>query len=185
MTAGELRQAWQRVVSRLEANAPVTAASVLPPTAPGEIDAARERMGIVFPQELNAWFLLSGMSEDPDVLVEGIVPGRGGMLGLAALEGVHHFKMEIERDDPSDDPGFPFWHEQWIPLFSDSDACYGKFLDARTGRIGSFGDGDAPSFGVHMSMSALFHVTADLMAEINSPARGAAGRVCDGRLIWN
>ncbi|MCX5315887.1 SMI1/KNR4 family protein [Streptomyces sp. NBC_00154] len=181
---GEVGQAWQRVLSWLEVNAPVTASSVLPPVAVGEIDAAQERMGVVFPQELRAWLLITGLDEGPDDSVAGILPGLGGLLGLTAMESFYNFKMEIERDDPSDEPGLPFWHEQWVPIFSDSDACYGKFLDTRTGQIGSFGDGDLPSFGVHESLSALFNETANLMGQITYDAGGVVGSVQNGRLIW-
>lgn len=180
MAVEDVGRAWQRVVSWLEAHAPVTAlataSSALAPATPEAIDAAQERMGVVFPPELRTWLLTAGMDGAPDAAVEGVLPGSGGLLGLGSMERRYGLKTEIERDDPSDAPDCPFWHEQWIPVFSDSDACYGTFLDARTGRIGSFGDGDPPSFGVHASLSALFAETAGLMARIAADAPDAAGQ---------
>ncbi|MFB7558392.1 SMI1/KNR4 family protein [Streptomyces brevispora] len=182
---GDVRPAWQRLVDWLETNAPATASSVLAPATPAAITAAEERMGVGFPVELRTWLLASGADNGPVGVTEGVVPGNRDVLGLAAMERTYHFKREIERDDPSDDPEFPFWHEQWIPIVSDDDACYGMFLDVRSGRIGSFGDGDAPSFGVHESLTALFSETAVLMEQISAGAQRAAGRVQDGRLIWD
>ena len=183
---GDVQLAWRRLVDWLETNAPATASSVLAPAAPAAVTAAEERMGVVFPVELRTWLLASGADNDPVGVTEGVVPGNNrDLLGLAAMERTYHFKMEIERDDPSDDPEFPFWHEQWIPIISDDDSCYGKFLDARSGQIGSFGDGDEPSFGVHESLTALFSETAVLMEKISAGAQGATGRVQGGRLIWD
>lgn len=180
-----MQLAWQRLVDWLETNAPVTASSVLAPVTPAAITAAEERMGVSFPVELRTWLLTSGADNDAVGVTEGVVPGNRDLLGLAAMERTYHFKMEIERDDPSDDPEFPFWHEQWIPIISDDDACYGKFLDVRSGQIGSFGDGDAPSFGVHESLTALFNETVFLMEQISAGSQRAVGRVQDGRLIWD
>lgn len=185
MTVGDVQLAWQRLVNWLGTHAPATASSVLAPAAPAAIAAAEERMGVGFPVELRTWLLESGADNDPVGVTEGVVPGNRDLLGLAAMERTYHFKMEIERDDPSDDPEFPFWHEQWIPIISDDDSCYGKFLDVRSGQIGSFGDGDEPSFGVHESLTALFSETLVLMAQISAGAQRAAGRVQDGRLIWD
>lgn len=182
---GDVQLAWQRLVDWLETNAPTTASSVLAPAAPAAITAAEERMRVVFPAELRTWLQASGADNDSEGVTEGVVPGNRDLLGLAAMERTYHFKMEIERDDPSDDPEFPFWHEQWIPIISDDDACYGKFLDVRSGQIGSFGDGDAPSFGVHASLTRLFIETVVLMEQISAGAQGATGRVQGGRLIWD
>ncbi|MFB7009595.1 MULTISPECIES: SMI1/KNR4 family protein [unclassified Streptomyces] len=182
---GDVQLAWQRLVDWLETNAPTTASSILAPAPPAAITAAEERMCVVFPVELRTWLQASGADNDAEGATEGIVPGNRDLLGLAAMERTYHFKMEIERDDPSDDPEFPFWHEQWIPIVSDDDACYGKFLDARSGQIGSFGDGDAPSFGVHESLTVLFSETVVLMEQISAGAQGATGRVQGGRLIWD
>ncbi|MFF9351438.1 SMI1/KNR4 family protein [Streptomyces sp. NPDC014734] len=182
---GDVQLAWQRLVDWLETNAPKTASSILAPAPPSAITAAEERMCVVFPAELRTWLQASGADKDPEGVMEGVMPGNRDVLGLAAMERTYHFKMEIERDDPSDDPEFPFWHEQWIPIVSDDDACYGKFLDARSGQIGSFGDGDAPAFGVHESLTVLFSETVVLMEQISAGARDAPGRVQDGRLIWD
>ncbi|MFE2021853.1 SMI1/KNR4 family protein [Streptomyces sp. NPDC059499] len=183
---GDVQLAWQRLVDWLETNAPATASSVLAPATPAAITAAEKRMGVVLPGDLRTWLLASGADNGPVGVTEGVVPGSNrDLLGLAAMERTYHFKMEIERDDPSDDPEFPFWHEQWIPIISDDDACYGRFLDVRSGQIGSFGDGDAPSFGVHESLSALFSETVALMEQISSGAQGATGRVQGSRLIWD
>ncbi|MET8402193.1 SMI1/KNR4 family protein [Streptomyces sp900116325] len=183
---GDVQLVWRRLVDWLETNAPATASTVLAPAAPAAVTAAEERMGVVFPVELRMWLLASGADNDPVGFTEGVVPGNNrDLLGLAAMERTYHFKMEIERDDPSDDPEFPFWHEQWIPIISDDDSCYGKFLDVRSGQIGSFGDGDEPSFGVHESLTALFSETLVLMEQISAGAQGATGRVQGGRLIWD
>ncbi|MEU2247052.1 SMI1/KNR4 family protein [Streptomyces sp. NPDC019224] len=182
---GDAQATWQRLMEWLENNAPMTATSVLGPAAPEEIASAEERMGVRFPADLRSWLLTSGAGGSAENVTQGVLPGNRDFLGLTAIEKTYQFKMEIERDDPSDDPDFPFWHEQWIPVVSDDDACYGKFLDARSGRIGSFGDGDAPSFGVHESLTALFGETLALMERISTGARDARGRVEDGRLIWD
>ncbi|MFJ6462974.1 SMI1/KNR4 family protein [Streptomyces sp. NPDC091387] len=176
----EAQRAWRRLAGWLEAHAPVTAASVPGPAAAADISATEDRMGVAFPAELRAWLLESGAGE----ATEGVAPGNRDFLGLVAMERTYAFKMEIERDDPSDDPEFPFWHEQWIPVVSDEDSCYGKFLDARSGRIGSFGDGDAPSFEVHASLAGLFDDTVALMEQISAGASPTAGHVEDGRLVW-
>ncbi|MFF1415751.1 SMI1/KNR4 family protein [Streptomyces sp. NPDC058289] len=182
MTVESLEDSWQRVVDWLETNAPVTASELHSPVRPEDIDAAQERMGVFFPEEFRAWLVLTGADNDRET-TEGVLPGFGGLLSLARMERIYQLKMEIENDDPSDPDDAPFWQEHWIPIFADSDAKYGKFLDAHTGQIGSFEHADAPSFGVHDSLSALFSETADLMAQIAN-ASAAVGTVQNGRLIY-
>ncbi|MEU8629322.1 hypothetical protein [Streptomyces sp. NPDC048669] len=104
---GDVQLAWQRLVDWLETNAPTTASSILAPATPAAITAAEERMCVVFPVELRTWLQASGADNDSEGATEGIVPGNRDLLGLAAMERTYHFKMEIERDDPSDDPEFP------------------------------------------------------------------------------
>ncbi|MFJ9855416.1 SMI1/KNR4 family protein [Streptomyces sp. NPDC101150] len=178
-------QAWQRVTVWLERHAPATARTGLAPAAPEMIGAAEERMGVVFPAELRAWLLGAGLDGDPDDVLMGVLPGISGLLGVRGIERVYAFKMEIERDDPSEEPEFAFWQEGWIPVCSDSDACYGRFMEVSTGRIGSFSDGDVPSFGDYPSLAALFGETADAMERISSGAPGAPGAVESGRLLWH
>ncbi|MFJ2746233.1 SMI1/KNR4 family protein [Streptomyces sp. NPDC087440] len=182
---GDVQVVWQRLVGWLGENAPRTASAVLAPATQTSISAAEERMGLVFPDELQRWLLLSGTGDDSVDVTKGVMAGNRNLLGLAAIERIYEFKMDIERDDPSDDPDFPFWHEQWIPIVSDDDACYGKFLDVCSGQIGSFGDGDWPSFGTHESLFALFSDTITLMEQITSEMQHPFGRIQGGSLIWD
>ncbi|MFE5113572.1 hypothetical protein [Streptomyces sp. NPDC056663] len=105
---GDVQLAWQRLVDWLETNAPTTASSILAPAPPAAITAAEERMCVVFPVEPRTWLQASGADNDPEGVTEGVVPGNRDLLGLTTMERTYHFKTEIERDDPSHDPEFPF-----------------------------------------------------------------------------
>lgn len=116
MTVESVGRAWQRVVDWLGTHVPVTASGLHGPVRPEEIDAAQERMGVVFPEELRAWLLMTGMDTDREDTVEGVLPGIGDLLGLARMERIYLLKMEIEHEDPSDPDDAPFWQEHWIPV---------------------------------------------------------------------
>ncbi|MYR60850.1 hypothetical protein GTY54_33010 [Streptomyces sp. SID625] len=62
----------------------------------------------------------------------------------------------------------------WVPVSAESDGCYGRFLDARTGKVGSWTGGAFPRDAEHASSAALFPAAADRPE--GGDAAGTAGR---------
>ncbi|MEU4107645.1 histone-like nucleoid-structuring protein Lsr2 [Streptomyces sp. NPDC027717] len=109
----------------------------------------------------------------------GVVPGGGLLLGLTDIERVHLHKTEVAELTSSGDPDCPYWRREWVPVCAESDGFYGTFVDARTGRVGSWSEGNLPNDGQFPSLAAYFQDVAERLegaASGESAARRAPGR---------
>ncbi|WTE38754.1 Lsr2 family protein [Streptomyces sp. NBC_01618] len=78
--------------------------------------------------------------------------------------------------EPSDDPDYPSWRQEWVPIAAESDGFYGRFLNTRTGSIGSWTEGSYPEEGKFPSLFAFFQDAADHLEGVSSDnARETAG----------
>lgn len=188
----DVRRAWGRVTSWLEQNAPVTYEAISGPASEKGITDAEERIGVSLPQDLREWLLMNSMGQgSPDpvgCLVSwgcgGIVSQDAFLLGIRDIERVYLHQMGTEVMEPSDDPDYPNWRQEWIPFMSEGDGFYGQFVDARDGRVGRWSEGSLPEVGQYPSLAAYFDRVAEGLERI--AAEGiAACRIVDGRLVWS
>ncbi|WP_240797869.1 histone-like nucleoid-structuring protein Lsr2 [Streptomyces sp. F001] len=84
----------------------------------------------------------------------------------------------MEEMEPSEDPDYPSWRREWVPISSESDGFHGKFLNTRTGSIGSWAEGSSPKEGEHTSLFAFFQDVADQL-EGGNASKTAGGHMRD------
>ncbi|MGW1885000.1 Lsr2 family DNA-binding protein [Streptomyces sp. NPDC001970] len=83
--------------------------------------------------------------------------------------------LGMEEMEPSEDPDYPSWRREWVPISAESDGFYGKFLDTRTGSIGSWTEGSCPEEGAYTSLFAFFQDVADHLEGVSGNASESAG----------
>lgn len=173
----DVGQAWGRVTSWLRQNAPSVFAGLGGPGSPTAISDAEERMGLKLPREMLQWLLANdiGGEQPPDAdscLValgcEGIIPNGGLLLGLTDIQHVYLHMWGLEKMQPSADPESAFWRREWVPIAAESDGFYGRFLDTRTGTVGSWCEGQNPEEGRFASLADFFHDAADHLEGVSS-----------------
>ncbi len=181
--AGDVRQAWGRVTGWLEQHAPAVFAALGGPGSATAVRATETRMGLVFPTEMRQWLLANDIdagrrpdSGSPLVALGcgGVLPGGGLLLGLTDIERVHLHRTAVAEREPSADPDHPSWRREWVPVAAESDGFYGRFLDTRTGTVGSWTEGAFPRDAEHASLTAFFQAVADDLE--GRDAEGTAGR---------
>lgn len=188
--ADDVSVAWDRITGWLEQNAPRVFAGLGGPGSPTAISDAEERMGLKLPRQIRQWLLTNdiGGGRQPaagSCLVAlgcaGVIPNGGLLLGLTDIERVHAYRMGLEAMAPSSDPDQPSWRREWVPIVAESDGFSGRFLNARSGSIGSWTEGADPEEGEFASLFAFFQEVADHLEGFPStPAKeGAGGRAHD------
>ncbi|MEV7176491.1 histone-like nucleoid-structuring protein Lsr2 [Kitasatospora sp. NPDC093679] len=186
---GDVLREWERIVRRVRRHAPEAVAALDGPGDPAAIEAAQRRTGVVFPPELRAWLAASGLGRlradgGRETLVafghEGVLPTGGLLLGLTDIERVHGFKQSLEESDPPDGDDVN-WRSWWVPITAECDGFSGRFLDARTGAVGAWSEGELPSEGLHPSLSAFLRAAADELEGVPAaPGSGPGSRVRQG-----
>ncbi|MER6304338.1 hypothetical protein ABT247_33020 [Kitasatospora sp. NPDC001539] len=175
--AQDVREAWARVTTWLERNDPETFATLGGPGNQEAIGRAELHIGLELPAPVRQWLLVNDVDaserpEFPGTLVrrgcEVPVPGGTLLLGLEDIQRVYLRQLALERMEPSEDPDYPLWRQEWLPIAADRDGLYGTFLDTANGTIGTWAEADMPEEGVHASLSALFHRTADLLEGVTT-----------------
>ncbi|WNM49917.1 histone-like nucleoid-structuring protein Lsr2 [Kitasatospora sp. CM 4170] len=147
-------------------------------------------MGIELPREMRQWLLANdidaGGRPERSTLVTlgcaGAIPGGGLLLGLTDIERVHAHMLAVEEMEPSGDPDHPSWRREWVPISSETDGFYGRFVDTRTGAVGSWSEGNLPSEGEHLSLSAFFRAVADQLETVFPGNAGEAGESAGRRV---
>ncbi|THA47849.1 hypothetical protein E6R62_30410 [Streptomyces sp. A1136] len=186
--AEDVRQAWSRVTNWLEQNAPDVFATLGGPGSSTAVSDAEERMGLKLPKELRQWLLANdvGTGKQPDAgscLVAlgcaGVIPSGGLLLGLTDIERVYSHKVDMEEMEPSEDSDYPSWRREWVPIVAESDGFYGRFLNTRTGGVGSWNEGSNPEEGEFTSLFAFFQDVADHLEGVSS---GVARESTGGRM---
>ncbi|WP_307679365.1 histone-like nucleoid-structuring protein Lsr2 [Streptomyces sp. V4I2] len=170
----------------LEQHEPGVFASLGGPGSSTAISEAETRMGLKLPPAMRQWLLANDLDagRQPDVrscLValgcQGVLPSGGLLLGLTDIERVHLHQVAMEEMAPSGDPDHPSWRREWVPISAERDGFYGKFLNTRTGSVGSWSEGSLPKDREYTSLFAFFHDVADQLEGLLSGNTGmAAGR---------
>ncbi|WP_318218931.1 histone-like nucleoid-structuring protein Lsr2 [Streptomyces sp. SCL15-6] len=169
----------------LEQNAPDVFADLGGPGSQAAICEAELRMGLRLPQQLRQWLLANDIDagQQPhtgSTLVArgcpGVLPSGGLLLGLTDIERVYLHKMAMEEMAPSGDPDCPSWRREWVPIVSERDGFYGKFVDTSTGTVGSWSEGMSPEDSEYASLFAFFQDVADQLEGASSGAWDGPGR---------
>lgn len=171
---------------------PGTFADLGSPGSPKAISDAEERLGLKLPREMWQWLLANdiGGRKRPDAgscLValgcEGVIPSGGLLLGLTDIQRVYLHMWGLEKMEPSADPEWPSWRREWVPIASESDGFYGRFLDTRTGTVGSWSEGSLPEEGRFATLADFFHDAADHLEGCPRAIRGKPPGVLRGTAV--
>ncbi|MEV6263219.1 SMI1/KNR4 family protein [Streptomyces sp. NPDC051784] len=180
-------ESWQRVVSWLREYAPASHRALGAPASEEEIAAVEEKTGVRFPEDLRAYLKvnngtvtrldesngLTGSCPEGEFLV-----GGWALLPLSSIERLHHQMMP----GPNEDEGA--WTKEWIPFAAESYACgemYGYFIDAESGSVGQWSDGDVETMDLFPGMSEYFASVLEDLERILGPAE-TSQRIQDGRV---
>lgn len=183
--APDARQAWGRVAAWLEHHAPDAFAAFGSPGSQAAVREAELRMGLELPEQLRQWLLTHDIEagrqpHTGSALVAlgcpGVIPSGGLLLGLMDVERVYLHKMAVEEMGPSGDADHPSWLREWVPVVSERDGAYGRFVNTATGTVGSWSEGSPPEDGEFASLSAFFEQVADRLEEVSSGDRNGLGR---------
>lgn len=61
----------------------------------------------------------------------------------------------MEEMEPLEDPDYPSWRREWVPISAECDGFSGTFLNTRTGSIGWWAEGSFPEEGGYSSLFAI------------------------------
>ncbi|MGC0385635.1 hypothetical protein RKD33_005852 [Streptomyces sp. SAI-129] len=146
---------------------------------------AEQHMGLELPEQLRQWFLTHDIDAGRQPhrgggLVSlgcpGVIPSGGLLLGLMDVERVYLHKLAMEDTEPSGDTDYPFWRREWVPIVSERDGVYGKFVNASTGTVGSWSEGSSPADSEYTSLFAFFQDVADQLEGVSSGDWSGPGR---------
>lgn len=181
----DIGESWQRVVAWLREYAPVSHRALADAASEEEIAAVEEKIGVRFPDDLRAYLKvnngtvtrldesngLTGSCPEGEFLV-----GGWALLPLSSIERLHHQMMP----GPSEDEGY--WRREWIPFAAESYACgemYGFFIDAVTGSVGQWSDGDVETTDLFPDLSEFFVSVLEDLERILGPEE-TSQRIQDG-----
>jgi prepilin-type processing-associated H-X9-DG protein len=128
--------AWERIVTWLHTNAPVTAAHLAPPVTPDDLMVVESLLGTRLPADLSAWWhqscgvtgFVEGRLIPPSYApytVDEAVDCREVMLEIASAEDV--------LAEPAGSPN-TVWLPEWLPIAHDGGGNY-LFADLRPGPL--------------------------------------------------
>jgi cell wall assembly regulator SMI1 len=175
--AGDVREAWGRVTAWLERNDPDALAALGGPGSHAAISEAELRMRLKLPREMWQWLLSNDIDagRQPDgqsCLValgcEVAIPGGQLLLGLTDIQRIYLSQMALEEMQLSEDPDYPFWRREWVPVAAERGGLYGTFLDTLNGTIGTWAEAYGPEEGVYASLFAFFQESADRLEGVSS-----------------
>lgn len=181
----DIGESWQRVVSWLRAYAPVSHRALGDAASEEEIAAGEEKTGVRFPEDLRAYLKvnngtvtrldesngLTGSCPEGEFLV-----GGWALLPLSSIERLHHQMMPGPKEDQD------CWRKEWIPFAAESYGCgemYGFFIDAGTGSVGQWSDGDVETMDLFPDLSEFFASVREDLERILGPEE-ASQRIQDG-----
>ncbi|MGW7266258.1 Lsr2 family DNA-binding protein [Streptomyces sp. NPDC054842] len=183
--AEDIRQAWGRVTTWFEHHGPGVFAALGGPGSQAAICEAELRMGLKLPEQMRQWLLANDLDagrqphagSGPVALGRsGVIPSGGLLLSLVDIERVYFHKMGMEEMAPSGDIDHPSWRRAWVPIFSERDGAYGKFVNTSTGTVGSWSEGSFPQDSEYASLFAFFQDVADQLEGVASGDRSGPGR---------
>ncbi|MFH7596432.1 hypothetical protein WDV06_15200 [Streptomyces racemochromogenes] len=143
------------------------------PGSPAGIGETELRMGLKLPGEIRQWLLAndidSGRQPDmPSCLVTlgcpGVLPDGGLLLGLRDIERVYLHKINTEGMQPSEHPEYPSWRREWVPISAERDGFSGRFVNTRTGTVGSWTESSSPEDDGYPSLFCVIRLSGSARA---------------------
>ncbi|WP_409235568.1 SMI1/KNR4 family protein [Streptomyces sp. PA5.6] len=136
----QIHDAWERIESWLERNAPATWAGLLPGASEAELDELQASLGVRLLVGLRAlWSRRAGVGPDS---TPGFMPGQSVLMPFDVARRTYEMKMLLRRQDEEDQrrtgstEEITVWRPSWVPFASiGADALSGLCVDAETGRI--------------------------------------------------
>ncbi|MER7914482.1 SMI1/KNR4 family protein [Streptomyces sp. NPDC096068] len=181
MTADLVQESWTRIDAWLREHAPRTFATLRPPAGAGEIAAAQEKLGVVFPPDLVASLLRhDGALEGPEAFR---FDTDDRLLGVAGILADTEFLRGIAQGSDGEDE--QYWLRDYVKFGSYDVTSDGLLLDCRTGRdsfgaVGRFFDETGTRFGQGDSLGGYLAGLADTLER----GRDAGIVTFNGRLLW-
>jgi len=114
---------WRRIERWLEANAPVVLENLRPGCTPAEIATIEAALGITFPEDVRASYLI----HDGQASRGGGLFGAWEFLSLARIrdewqiwkDGYDNGAFDDSESEPEGPIRAEWWHPQWIPVTHD------------------------------------------------------------------
>ncbi|MFD6153972.1 SMI1/KNR4 family protein [Streptomyces sp. NPDC060243] len=162
-------------MSWLREYAPVSHRALGDAASKEEIAAVEEKIGVRFPEYLRAYLevnngtatQLDGLNGLTGSCPEGeFLVGGWALLPLSSIERLHHQMMPGLSEDED------YWKREWIPFAAESYACgemYGFFIDAETGSVGQWSDGDVETMDLFPDLSDFFASVLEDLDRILGP----------------
>ncbi|MGV2918486.1 SMI1/KNR4 family protein [Streptomyces alfalfae] len=183
----QIDDAWQRIGSWIERNAPATWLNLLPGASAAELDELQESLGVRLPVGLRAlWSRLAGVGPDP---IPGFMPGRCVLMSFDVVRRTYQLKMELWQEDEEAQrrtggtEEITVWRPSWVPFAAiGRDALSGLSVDAETGRIwywNEYADRSVKS----ESLTDYMEEMADVL-EVPLLAEEARVGLMNGFLVW-
>lgn len=141
LTVRQVADAWHRITSWLQSNAPDSYAALRAGASPADVAAVEDELGIQVPAELRTlWLLTAG---DEGVNRSGCMPGNQALMTLDAVTAVYRLQMEFQAHEDTlnarrrASDRVTVWKPTWIPVvaYSADDSTSGLYLDTATGYL--------------------------------------------------
>lgn len=189
VTVREVADAWRRITSWLQDNAPDSYAALRAGASPAAIAALEGDLGIRIPVELSVlWLLTEG---DDGANGWGCLPGNRALMTLDAVAAAYRLKMDAQAHedarnaDRPEDERITVWEPTWVPVVAlgPADSTSGLYLDAATGYLGRWSRyNESPGEELDTLVTYL-EETADMLESPDLATRDKPGLI-GGTLVW-
>ncbi|MEU1146122.1 SMI1/KNR4 family protein [Streptomyces sp. NPDC005863] len=181
----QIEDAWQRIESWLERNAPATFASLLPGASEAELDELQASLGVRLPVGLRAlWSRRAGVGPES---TPGFMPRESVLMSFEVVRLVYQEQLSLhQRKAQRKTAGaeeVTGWRPSWVPFAAiGADALSGLSVDAETGRVWYWCE--------YAELSVQFESLTDFVEEmadvLEIPLLAAEARVglMNGFLVW-
>lgn len=189
ISARLIAEAWYRIISWLECNAPDSKAALRAGADVAAIAALEEDLGLEVPAELRAlWLLAAG---DDGVHGAGCLPGNQALMPLEAVASVYRQQMDSQAHQETLNAGRPeydqitLWESSWIPVVSYgvADRTSGLYLDTSSGCLGRWSRYNEGPDSEDETLVTYLEDVADML-ECPALANRDKPGVIDGVLVW-
>ncbi|MFI9155393.1 SMI1/KNR4 family protein, partial [Streptomyces sp. NPDC053367] len=189
VTVREVADAWHRITSWLQHNAPDSHAALRAGASPSALAALEGELGVPIPAELRTLWLLS--AGDDGAGGWGCLPGNWALLTLDAAAEVYRLKMDLQaeneawKSDRGEDERITVWKPTWIPVVAlgPADRTVGLYLDVETGYLGRWSRYNEGPGEERDTLVTYLEEAADMLESPALAARDKPGLI-DGTLVW-
>ncbi|WP_405632896.1 SMI1/KNR4 family protein [Streptomyces sp. NBC_00016] len=189
VTVREVADAWHRITSWLQINAPDSYAALRDGASAAAIAALEAELGIPIPVELRALWMLTAGDDGADGW--GCLPGNMALMSLDAVAARYRLKTDAQAHQDTLDGNRPeeeqtiVWEATRIPLvaLSPADSTMGLYLDAASGYLGSWSRYNEGSDEVLDTLVTYLEEAADMLEAPALATRDKPGLI-GGTLVW-